>query len=454
MSRSRGRRQHLSIVNPNAAGIDIGSAEHWVAVPPDRDPKPVRKFGAFTGDLVAIADWLKQSGVDTVAMEATGVYWISLFQVLETRGFKVMVVNARHLRRVSGRKTDYNDCQWLQELHTLGFLNASFRPENDVCALRSLVRHRENLVHSAAQQVQLMQKSLIQMNLLLQKVVTDITGVTGRKIIDDILAGQRDPKLLAQHRNPHIKASEEDIARHLEGDYREEHLFTLRQAVDAYDFFMRQLDDCHQSALRILGRFKTKLPPQALALDSPAPTRRKRSKNAPPKEFHDLLFQCAGSDLTKVPGIEVSTALTVVSEIGLDMSRFPTEKRFSSWIGLAPSPKISGGKTIGHDRPNIRNRAAQALRMAASTLRKSPTALGAQFRRFLARLGPAKTIKAMAHKLAKIVYRLLKYGTAYVDAGEQAYQEQFRERRVRALKRNAADLGLALVLMPTGEPVS
>lgn len=454
MSRSRGRRQHLSIVNPNAAGIDVGSAEHWVAVPPDRDPKPVRRFGAFTEDLEAIAEWLKRSGVDTVAMEATGVYWISLFQVLETRGFKVMVVNARHLRRVSGRKTDFNDCQWIQELHTLGLLNASFRPENDVCALRSLVRHRENLVHSAAQQVQLMQKSLIQMNLLLQKVVTDITGVTGRKIIDDILAGQRDPKLLAQHRNPHIKASEEDIARHLKGDYREEHLFTLRQAVDAYDFFMRQLDDCHQSALRILGRFKTKLPPQALALDSPAPTRRKRSKNAPPKEFHDLLFQCAGSDLTKVPGIEVSTALTVVSEIGLDMSRFPNEKRFASWIGLAPSPKVSGGKTIGHDRPNIRNRAAQALRMAASTLRKSPTALGAQFRRFNARLGPAKTIKAMAHKLAKIVYRLLKYGTAYVDAGEQAYQEQFRARRIRALKRNAADLGLALVPMPAGEPVS
>lgn len=453
MARTRRRRQELRILTPNAAGIDIGSAEHWVAVPVDRDPEPVRRFEAFTGDLVALAEWLRRCGVETVAMEATGVYWIPLFQILETRGFEVKLVNAKHVRHVPGRKSDQRDCQWLQELHSYGLLAASFRPENEICVLRAYLRHRENLIRSAAQQVQLMQKSLVQMNLLLHNVISDITGATGRKILDDVLRGERDPMVLAAHRNPRIKASTEEIARSLHGDYREEHLFTLRQAVEAYDFFGRQVRECDESILRVLGRFEPKLPAEAQPPPSTS-SHRSALRNEPPIEMSGVLYRLLGLDLTQVPGIQTSTAVTIISEIGLDVSRFDSEKRFCSWLGLSPSPKVSGGKRLGEEHRHVRNRVAQALRIGATSLQRSQTALGAYFRRMRFRLGPAKAIKATAHKLARILYRLLRYGTAYVETGQQAYEDQYRNRQLRSLQRRAADLGFNLVPRPAGEPVS
>lgn len=453
MARTRRRRQDLRILHPNAAGIDIGSAEHWVAVPVERDPEPVRRFEAFTGDLVALAEWLRGCRVDTVAMEATGVYWIPLFQILETRGFEVKLVNAKHVRHVPGRKSDQRDCQWLQELHSYGLLSASFRPDNDICVLRAYLRHRDNVIRAASQQVQLMQKSLVQMNLLLHNVISDITGLTGRKILDDILRGERDPMALAAHRNPHIKASTDEIARSLQGDYREEHLFTLRQAIESYDFFGRQLRECDESILRVLSRFEPKLPSDA---HPPASTssHRRRQRNEPPTEFGGILYRLLGVDLTQVPGIQASTAVTIVSEIGLDVSKFQSEKQFCSWLGLCPSPKVSGGKRLGEEHRHVRNRVSQALRIAATSLQRSHTALGAFFRRMRSRLGPPKAIKATAHKLARILYRLLRYGSAYVERGQQAYEDQFRDRQLRGLQRRASELGFNLVPRPAEEPVS
>jgi Transposase IS116/IS110/IS902 family./Transposase. len=453
MAREQRRRQALRVLNRNAAGIDIGSNEHWVAVPPDRDPEPVRRFAAFTADLVALADWLRQCGVTSVVMEATGVYWIPLFQILETRGFEVKLVNAKHVRHVPGRKSDQRDCQWLQELHSYGLLSASFRPENDICVLRAYLRHRDNVIRAAAQQVQLMQKSLIQMNVLLHNVISDITGLTGRKILDDILRGERDPMVLAAHRHPRIRATSEEIARSLHGDYREEHLFTLRQAVESYDFFGRQLRECDESILKVLRRFEPKLPPEAMPPASTS-SHHKPQRNEPPVEFGGILYRLLGVDLTQVPGVQTSTAITIVSEIGLDISKFRSEKQFSSWLGVSPSPKVSGGKRLGEERRRIRNRVAQALRIAATSLQRSPTALGAFFRRMRFRLGPAKAIKATAHKLARILYRLLRYGTAYVETGQQAYEEQFRARQLKGLQRRAQDLGFTLVPRPEGGLVS
>lgn len=453
MARKQRQRQALRVLNRNAAGIDIGANEHWVAVPADRDPEPVRRFAAFTGDLVALAEWLRRCGVTSVVMEATGVYWIPLFQILETRGFEVKLVNAKHVRHVPGRKTDQRDCQWLQELHSYGLLSASFRPENDICVLRAYLRHRDNVIRAAAQQVQLMQKSLIQMNVLLHNVISDITGLTGRKILDDILRGERDPMVLAAHRHPRIRATSEEIARSLHGDYREEHLFTLRQAVESYDFFGRQLRECDESILKVLRRFEPKLPPEATPPPSTS-SHHKPQRNEPPVEFGGILYRLLGVDMTQVPGVQASTAITIVSEIGLDVSKFSSEKQFSSWLGLSPSPKISGGKRLGEERRRIRNRVAQALRIAATSLQRSPTALGAFFRRMRFRLGPAKAIKATAHKLARILYRLLRYGTAYVETGQQAYEEQFRTRQIKGLQRRAHDLGFTLVQRPEGELVS
>jgi transposase len=443
----------MRILYPNAAAIDVGSGEHWVAVPADRDPQPVRRFEAFTGDLIALAEWLKSCRIDTVAMEATGVYWIPLFQILETRGIEVKLVNAKHVRHVPGRKSDQRDCQWLQELHSYGLLSGSFRPDDQVCVLRAYLRHRDDLVRSGASQVQVMQKSLIQMNILLHNVISDITGVTGRKIIQSILDGERNPVVLAAHRNPRIKATTDEIVRSLQGDYRQEHLFTLGQALEAHDFFDRQIRTCDQNILDVLARFEPKLPPDAEPPKSTS-SHRKPQGNEPPIKVVSTLYRVTGIDLTQVPGIQALTAVTIISEIGLDISRFPTEKQFCSWLGLSPSPKVSGGKRLGEEKRHVKNRVAQALRIAATTVQKSQSALGAYYRRMRARIGPGKAVKATAHKLARILYRLLKFGTAYVETGQQAYEEHYRHRQVRSLQRRAADLGFTLLPAPTGAPVS
>ena len=430
----------LKRVNLDAAGIDIGAEEHWAAVPPGRNTEgqDVRRFGAFTGELCALADWLKQCGIQTVAMESTGVYWIALYELLVERGFEVLLVDARQAKNVPGRKTDVLDCQWLQELHTYGLLRGAFRPVDQVCILRSYLRQRSMLVSYASHHIQHMQKALEQMNLKLSHVVSDITGLTGMGIIKAILSGERDPVKLAKLRDPRCKSSEATVARALEGHYREEHLFTLQQAVELVEFYQQQMTACDRQIEACLQQFEEK------SSETPVTTRRRKRRRGIAFDARSYLYRMTGIDLTQIDSIEGNTALTVISEIGLDMSRWPTEKHFGSWLGLAPGSKVSGGKRLsGRTKPSA-NRAAAALRLAAQSLNQSQSALGAYFRRLKARLGAPKALTAAAYKLARIVYRMLKYGAGYVDQGEAAYEERYRDRLLRNLKRRAAELGFQL----------
>lgn len=430
----------LKRVNLDAAGIDIGAAEHWAAVPPGRNTEgqDVRRFGAFTGELCALADWLKQCGIQTVAMESTGVYWIPLYELLVERGFEVLLVDARQAKNVPGRKTDVLDCQWLQELHTYGLLRGAFRPVDQVCILRSYLRQRSMLVSYASHHIQHMQKALEQMNLKLSHVVSDITGLTGMGIIKAILSGERDPVKLAKLRDPRCKSSEATVARALEGHYREEHLFTLQQAVELVEFYQQQMTACDRQIEACLQQFEEK------SSETPMTTRRRKRRRGIAFDARSYLYRMTGIDLTQIDSIEGNTALTVISEIGLDMSRWPTEKHFGSWLGLAPGSKVSGGKRLsGRTKPSA-NRAAAALRLAAQSLNQSQSALGAYFRRLKARLGAPKALTAAAYKLARIVYRMLKYGAGYVDQGEAVYEGRYRDRLLRNLKRRAAELGFQL----------
>ena len=429
----------LKRVNLDAAGIDIGAEEHWAAVPPGRNTEgqDVRRFGAFTGELCALADWLKQCGIQTVAMESTGVYWIPLYELLVERGFEVLLVDARQAKNVPGRKTDVLDCQWLQELHTYGLLRGAFRPVDQVCILRSYLRQRSMLVSYASHHIQHMQKALEQMNLKLSHVVSDITGLTGMGIIKAILSGERDPVKLAKLRDPRCKSSEATVARALEGHYREEHLFTLQQAVELVEFYQQQMTACDRQIEACLQQFEEK------SSETPVTTRRRKRRRGIAFDARSYLYRMTGIDLTQIDSIEGNTALTVISEIGLDMNRWPTEKHFGSWLGLAPGSKVSGGKRLsGRTKPSA-NRAAAALRLAAQSLNQSQSALGAYFRRLKARLAP-KALTAAAYKLARIVYRMLKYGAGYVDQGEAVYEERYRDRLLRNLKRRAAELGFQL----------
>lgn len=430
----------LKRVNLDAAGIDIGAEEHWAAVPPGRNTEgqDVRRFGAFTGELCALADWLKQCGIQTVAMESTGVYWIPLYELLVERGFEVLLVDARQAKNVPGRKTDVLDCQWLQELHTYGLLRGAFRPVDQVCILRSYLRQRSMLVSYASHHIQHMQKALEQMNLKLSHVVSDITGLTGMGIIKAILSGERDPVKLAKLRDPRCKSSEATVARALEGHYREEHLFTLQQAVELVEFYQQQMTACDRQIEACLQQFEEK------SSETPVTTRRRKRRRGIAFDARSYLYRMTGIDLTQIDSIEGNTALTVISEIGLDMSRWPTEKHFGSWLGLAPGSKVSGGKRLsGRTKPSA-NRAAAALRLAAQSLNQSQSALGAYFRRLKARLGAPKALTAAAYKLARIVYRMLKYGAGYVDQGEAVYEGRYRDRLLRNLKRRAAELGFQL----------
>jgi transposase len=444
----------LEQVNVNAAGIDVGATMHFVCVPQGRDPQPVRSFGAFTADLEAIADWLKQCGVTTVAMEATGVYWIPLFELLERRGFEAKLVEPSRLKHVPGRKSDVLDCQWIQQLHTFGLLCGSFRPEDSICVLRSFVRQRQTLVRSAARCVQHMQKALTQMNVKLQHVISDITGVTGTAILDAILAGQRDPRKLAELRDGRCQNGEATIALSLQGNWREDHLFALKQAMDTYRFFHERLAEVDQKIEAQLKTFEDKS--QGKPLEHPTRMRKYRG-NEPAFDVRKYLYTITGMDLTVVHGLDANTILTVISEIGLDMSCWPTEKHFTSWLTLCPSVNKTGGRsqsTSGRTRPSS-NRAATALRMAAWTLLRADCALGAYARRMRARLGSPKAITATARKLAIIIYKMLKYGKAYVDRGAEYYEQQYRAAMVKNLKRRARQLGFELVEAtdtPVAEP--
>jgi transposase len=447
---STARRASLVRINPNAAGIDCGSEEHYVAVPVDRDATPVRSFRTFTADLHRLADWLTACGVTSVAMESTGVYWIPLYEILEARGLEVVLVNARHVKNVPGRKTDVVDCQWLQELHSVGLLRGSFRPTAAMATLRAYLRHRETLVQSAASHVQRMQKALVQMNLQLATVVSDITGGTGLRILRDIVGGQTDPHALAQHRDRRCHASQAEITAALTGHYRPEHVFVLQQNLELFDAFQRQLAACDAA---IEAHLDT-LVAQAPAPDAPLPaprTRRKPRDNEPQFEIRSPLHHLTGVDLTQLDAIGPYGALRLLAEIGIDMSRWPTEKHFTSWLTLAPHNKISGGRLLSSKTQPSANRAAGILRMAAMSLGRTDTALGAFYRRLAYRIGKAKAITATARKLAILVYRTLKEGLIYHDPGAAAYDAQHRHRILRRLRQRATDLGFALVDRQTGE---
>jgi transposase len=434
-------------MNPHAAGLDIGSAEIWVCVPADRDPQPVRAFGTFTPDLAALADWLRACGIETVAMESTGVYWIPAYELLEARGFKVYLVNARHLKNVPGRKSDVQDCQWIQQLHSFGLLSGSFRPEAEMCALRAYLRHRATLVEHRAAHIQHMQKALHQMNVQLTQVLSDITGETGLQIIRAIVAGERDPLKLAQYRDRRCAHSPADIAKALTGHYRAEHVFALQQALALYDFYTTQIQACDAE----IERHYSALKPVLDVAQHPLPPSRKtntHSKNAPAFDVRTHLYQLTGVDLTAIDGLNEATAQTILSEIGTDMSKWPTEKHFCSWLHLAPHNDISGGKVLRSRILKGQNRAAQALRLAAQAVGRTNTALGAYYRRMRAKFGPERAIVATAHKLARIVYHLLKNREPYQDIGREEYEQRVREREVAQLQRKAAKLGFTLTPQP------
>ena len=429
----------LTITHPNAAGIDIGSASHYVAVPPDRDDEPVREFPSFTVNINALADWLDACGVDTVAMESTGVYWIPLYELLESRGFKVMLVNARHVKNVSGRKSDVLDCQWLQQLMSYGLLRGAFRPPDNVCALRALWRGRGMLLRGQGRQVQHMQKALTQMNIQLGNVISDVVGETGQKILRAIVAGERDGQALAAMKNVRIRASSEEIAKSLQGNWRAEHLFALKQALDMFDFIGAQLAECDREIEAQLQGL------QAYEGEPAKGKKRGRARNAPKFDLRAQLFRMCGVDLTRIDGIDVTTALAVISETGADMSRFPTAGHFTSWLGLCPGTKITGGKVMSGKTKRVANRAAQALRLAAAALRSSQSALGAYFRRMCARMDKPKAVTAAAHKLARLIYTMLTKGEEYTDQGQDYYEERYRERVLRQLALRAEKIGMKLV---------
>jgi transposase len=443
----------LPVLHRHAAGIDVGATFHVVAVPPDSDAEPVRTFSSFTGDLYRLADWLKSVGVTTLAMESTGVYWIPVYEILESRGFEVLLVNARDVKHVPGRKTDVKDAQWIQRLHEHGLLRGSFRPQEEIAALRGYLRHRERLVEYAASHIQHMQKALMQMNVQLHHVVSDITGVTGMKILRAIVAGERDPRVLAAFRDMRCKATVDVIQQALMGNYRPEHVFALRQAVELYDFYQLRIRDCDAEVGRCLQALNQdrEAPKDAL----PAARSKKRARNEPDIEIRSALHALVGVDLTQIHGLGPYSVLRIVAECGTDMSRWPSAKHFTSWLTLAPGSKISGGKVLSSRTRRSANRATSLLRLAAVSVGRTSTALGAFFRRLAARVGKAKAVTATARKIAVLFYNTLRYGAAYADPGVTYYEERYRRRALDNLRRRAGALGFKLVeALPAGEGVS
>jgi transposase len=433
----------LKQLNLNAAGLDIGAAEIWACVPEGRDEVSVRVFQTFTPDLHALVDWLESCDVETVAMESTGVYWIPIYEILEERGFEAYLVNARHLKNVPTKKTDVLDCQWIQQLHTYGLLNASFRPDDEMVALRAYTRHRANLINSRADHIRHMQKALQLMNLQLSQVLTDITGQTGLQIIRAIVAGHHDPLTLAQYRDPRCRSSQAEIAKALTGHYRPEHLFALQQALELYDFYTQQIQACDTQIEQKYAAIKPVTasdPPPA----PPSPPKR-RTANEPDFDLHGHLYRLAGVDLTRIGGLNVLTVQQIIAETGVDMSPWPTVKHFASWLTLAPHNAITGGKVIRSKTQKSTNRAAQAFRLAAQSVARSDSALGAFYRRIRAKHGGPKAITATAHKIARIFYHMLKSKQEYHDPGADVYEQKYRDRVVKNLQRKAKALGLELV---------
>ncbi|MGP1684050.1 MAG: IS110 family transposase [Giesbergeria sp.] len=436
------KRQREEQMYPNAAGIDVGASVQWVAVPrhlaEQAGSEAVRHFGCMTDDLHALADWLLAVGVEYVAMESTGVYWIPVFEVLEQRGLKVWLVDTRQLRHAPGRpKSDVLDCQWIQRLMALGLLRAAVRPEADVCVVRAVARQRDLLTAEQGRWVQRMQKALVQMNIQLTEVLSNVMGLTGAAIIRAIVAGERDPEALSKHRNRRVKASKDEVRRALTGTWREEHLFVLAQALAMYDDIARRLAECEDKLRQLLGN-------RSLHQVDIGPAPRAGTKARQEFEVRQMLANWAGADLTRIDGLGVGVVMTLLSEIGPDLSRFDTVKQFCSWLALCPGTKVSGGKVLSAATKRSVNRARQALKLAAQALSHSDSALGAFYRRLCGRMDKPRANTAVAHKLARMVYFMLTRGQAYVDEGQQRYEEQQHQRSITALKRRAASLGFQI----------
>lgn len=451
--RKRTKLDGFPQINSGAAGIDVGNTQHWVAVPPDRDTESVRRFDCFTADLHALADWLERCRIKTVAMESTGVYWIALYEILESRGFQVCLVNARQAKNLPGRKTDVKDCQWLQQLHSYGLLTRSFRPQSEIVTLRRYLRHRETLVQEAGTCIQRIQKALTEMNLQLANVISDLSGITGLRILHAIVQGERNPERLAALRDWRIKASEKEVAKSLQGNWRDELIFVVEENLALYEVYQQKIRHCDE---RIEQHLKS-MSPKIDDCTNPIPPRRKGKRahgNAPRFDLRSELYRLTGTDLTQIDGIDVLTAQSILADTGTDMSAWRTEKHFVSWLGLCPDHRISGGKVLKRGTRKVVSRAATAFRLAASTLRRSQSALGAKYRRLQSRLGPPKAITAMAHQLARLFYRMVKYGTEYVDQGTAAYEARFREQQLKWLTRKAAELRFCLTpIQPPMPPV-
>ena len=441
-----GVHEGLRQIRTDAAGIDVGASEIWVDVGVENNAEPVQRFETFTADLNRMAKWLNSCGIETVAMESTGVYWIPVCQILEDHGIEVALVNAAHAKNVSGRKSDVLDCQWLRKLHCYGLLAASFRPASEIGILRSLMRHRQMLIECAAGHVQRMQKAMTQMNLQLHHVISDITGWTGMKIIRAIVGGERNPQRLAALKHERTRVDEQTIAKALEGDYRPEHLFALKQCLESFDNYQKQIEECHGQIAQHLKTLESKADPQAIQPRRPRKSKGKR--NQPAFDVREQAFRISGVDLTGINGISESAALGIIAEIGINMNAWKTEKHFASWLTLCPNNKISGGKVLQRSTRQSANRVRDILCLCAQSLINSRSALGAFCRRLRARLGAPKAIVATAHKLALLVYRMLKFGRDYVDIGQHRYDEKFKERSLRSLARKAQEFGFQLVPTP------
>jgi transposase len=437
----------MSKVNKNAAGVDIGATEIVACVSGGDDIQLVKTFGNYTVDLLAICEWFRQHEVKTVAMESTGVYWIPLFEELERQGFECLLISSRSLRRVAGQKTDVEDAQWIQTLHSYGLLKGSFRPQGDLVALRTLLRHRAQLLEHRAPHILHMQKALLQMNIQLSQAVTDVMGLTGQKIIRSIVKGERNARLLAGFRDPGCKHSEEEIEKALTGTWREEHLYVLKQSLELYDFYTEKVEACDEEVNRQYGMVR----PDWVSRELPAIPDKKRnshSKNAPKdaKEIREQLYRINGVDLSLVDGMGVSLAQTVTMEVGSNVGeKFPTEKHFCAWLGLAPKHDITGGKVLSNKTLKTKNRAGQAFRLAANSVKKADCPFGVMYRRLRSRLGPAQATVATAHAIARVVYKMLKDKVEYDPLSVNEYQKKYEEQQVKYMRKRAAKLGYQLV---------
>jgi transposase len=444
---SKGKESNQLVFQPNAAGIDIGAREIYVAAPPERDSNPVRSCGTFTSDLNEMAEWLVSCGVTTVAMESTGVYWIPVYEAVERHGMQPCLVNPRNMKNVPGKRTDFHECQWIQQLHSMGLLHAAFRPDSEVCAVRSLMRHGTDMVEMASQHIQHMQKALTQRNVQFQHVISDLTGLTGMAILDGIVAGERDPAVLARLRDPRIKADEETIRKSLEGNWRPEHILVLKQRLLLYRSYRDQINDCDKEIETLVAAFTARVDPETKPLPEDRKKRQRQRKKKTGNADFDMrkeAYQLFGVDLTQIPGL-MMLVFMLFSEVGRDMSRWPDASHFVSWLGICPDNDISGGRVLWRGARRTKNRAGTLFRIAAHSVYRDESPIGDYLRRMKAKLGPAAATTATAHKIAVIFYTMVKNQKEY-DATLWAKRDALREKRAEArLHKQAAQRGYKLV---------